>query len=198
MTPAPKKKRLTRTLALGAVSADRGRKIVQVTDRAELDKIEALAKLSAARSLQALVSTAGGRDPLRSLWRLKVDAIGCDPMNADRPLNLIEQLNQTFTYIASVRAARILLELHPLATPFTLNLGNVAGQDIASDKEGGIAAEVFAAVSTSNNEKLKKDLVKVSSALATHKYVFYMCPGIEKGLVEVRGGVQVWSVGSEL
>jgi hypothetical protein len=168
-----------------------------VTTPAELDAIEASAARSAERSLQQLVS-ASGQDALRALWRMKVEEIGCDPMNVDRPLNLIEQLNQTFTYIASARAARILFEKHPSAAPFTLNLGTAAGSDIASEKEGGVAAEVFAAVNTSNNEKLKKDIAKVSTTSARFKYVFYMCPGVDRGLKKEHGGVQVWSVGADL
>jgi hypothetical protein len=170
---------------------------MEVRTPSELDNIEALAARSAERSLKELASTSG-REALKALWRMKVEAIGCDPMNADRPLNLIEQLNQTFTYIASARAARILFEKHPGAAPFTLNLGTTAGSDIASDKEGGIAAEVFAAVNTSNNAKLRKDMEKVAATAARFKYVFYMCPGVDRGLKEERGGVQVWSVGANL
>jgi len=170
---------------------------MKVTMPTELDSIEASAARSAERSLQQLASSSGP-EALKALWRMKVEAIGCDPMNAERPLNLIEQLNQTFTYIASARAARILFEKHPGAAPFTLNLGTAAGSDIESEKEGGVAAEVFAAVNTSNNKKLKKDIAKVSATTARFKYVFYMCPGVEKGLKEERGGVQVWSVGADL
>lgn len=170
---------------------------MKVTMPTELDNIEASAARSAERSLQQLASISGP-EALKALWRMKVEAIGCDPMNAERPLNLIEQVNQTFTYIASARAARILFEKHPGAAPFTLNLGTAAGPDIESEKEGGVAAEVFAAVNTSNNKKLKKDIAKVSATSARFKYVFYMCPGVEKGLKEERGGVQVWSVGADL
>lgn len=170
---------------------------MKVTTLAELHAIEASATRSAERSLQNLASYSG-RGALKALWRIKVEEIGCDPMNADRPLNLIEQLNQTFTYIASARAARILFEKHPAAAPFTLNLGTAAGSDIESEKEGGVAAEVFAAVNTSNNQKLKKDVAKVGATTARFKYVFYMCPGVEKGLKKDSGGIQVWSVGADL
>ena len=163
---------------------------MKVTTPTELDNIEASAARSAEHSLRQLASNSGP-EALKALWRMKVEAIGCDPMNADRPLNLIEQLNQTFTYIASARAAKILFEKHPGAAPFTLNLGTAAGSDIESDKEGGVAAEVFAAVNTSNNKKLTKDIAKVSATTARFKYVFYMCPGVGPGLKEKRGEVQV-------
>ena len=129
---------------------------------------------------------------------MKIASVGCDPLDANSPLNLIEQLNQTFTYIASVRAAKILFAHHPEAAPFTLNLGNVAGFDIESKRNGGVAAEVFAAVNPSNNQKLAKDLKKMGTSSAQHRYVFFMCPGYLEGhqkKLEKVPGVKVWSVG---
>ena len=93
----------------------------------------------------------------------------------DRPKNLIEQINQTFTYLASVRTACWLLEDHPEAGSLRLNLGTVAGSDIES-LDGLVAAETFASVNPRNDDKLKDDIVKVSATAAIHKYVFYICP----------------------
>lgn len=121
-------------------------------------------------------------------------------LNSDAPLNLIEQLNQTFTYLATAKALRLLLQLDPTLAPFTVNLGTTAGSDIESARHGGLAAEVFAAVNTSNNRKLAKDLAKVARTNAHIKYVFFMCPGYEEGRQPKleREGVQVWSVGQSL
>ena len=102
------------------------------------------------------------------------------------------------TSLASARAVRILFELHPTLAPFNLNLGTVGGSDIDSSAPGKLACEVFAAVNTSNNQKLNKDLAKVGATEAENKYVFFMCPGIQKGRqpkLERRSDVQVWSVG---
>jgi len=131
---------------------------------------------------------------------MKFSPIGCDPLNADAPLNLIEQLNQTFTYLASAKALRLLLRFHPELAPFTVNLGTSAGSDIESGLNEGLAAEVFAAVNTSNNRKLAKDLAKVSKTSARLKYVFFMCPGYEEGRQHKleQQGVRVWSVGEAL
>jgi hypothetical protein len=93
----------------------------------------------------------------------------------DRSLNLIEQVNQTFTYLASVEATRWLLRQHPEAVPFRLNLGTASGSDIEST-DGQIAAETFAAVDPQNNRKLDKDILKVGLTSAPRKYVFYICP----------------------
>lgn len=82
---------------------------------------------------------------------MKFSPVGCDPLDADTPLNLIEQINQTFTYLASAKAVKLLLQLHPELAPFTVNLGTSPGSDIESRTGAALAAEVFAAVNTSNN-----------------------------------------------
>ena len=40
-----------------------------------------------------------------------------------------------------------------------------------------VAAEVFAALSPANNQKLKQDIAKVQAVKADHRYVFYCSPG---------------------
>ena len=50
----------------------------------------------------------------------------------DRPLNLIEQLNQTWTYLVTLKALPFLFERHPAAGGFRLNLGTASGTDIES------------------------------------------------------------------
>ena len=51
---------------------------------------------------------------------------------------------------------------------------------------------------TSNN-KLKMDIKKVSSINVNHKYVFFMCPNIKKGLYQdlIKSKVVIWSLGYE-
>jgi hypothetical protein len=153
---------------------------------------------SAERALAQVIELHDPADALRTLWEMKFRPIGCDPLSSETPLNLIEQLNQTFTYIASARAVVTLFELHPHLAPFTLNLGNVGGSDIESHLAGKLACEVFAAVNTSNNQKLNKDLAKVAATGAENKYVFFMCPGFKAGRqpkLERIPGVHVWAVG---
>lgn len=172
-----------------------------VATEADAEKILGPVAESAKKSLEQLWRLSSTSNALKVLWRLKATPSGCDPLDTETPLNLIEQLNQTFTYIASARAVKVLLKLHPEAAPFTLNLGTAAGSDIESERGGGIAAEVFAAVNTSNNRKLAKDLKKVEASPARHKYVFFMCPGYPEGRqpkLETINGVQVWSVGDDL
>ena len=133
------------------------------------------------------------------LANIKFKPIGCDPLDTDRPLNLIEQVNQTFTYLATIRAIKKLMVLHPDLLPFTVNLGTTSGSDIECGNDV-LAAEVFAAVNTTNNKKLAKDRQKVSQTKAKHKYVFFMCPDIGPGRMqqlEREPDVEVWSVGGD-
>lgn len=132
---------------------------------------------------------------------MKFEPLGHDPLDGSRRLNLIEQLNQTFTYLAALRAAEKLFQLHPEAASFVLNLGNVSGWDIESPDDGGIVAEVFAAVTPTNNQKLTADVKKLLSAHHTHRYVFYMCPGIPPGPVQHKLAgehIRVWSLGDSV
>ena len=163
----------------------------------ELEQQIAKLRASAVTAIENIASLRSTLIPLTQLYGLKFDAIGCDPLNPERPLNLVEQLNQTFTYLASFKAVEQLFQLHPNLGPYKLNLGARAGSDIESIPPGNLAAEVFAAVNPSNNKKLSKDIDKVAKSKAVHKYVFFMCPGFQSGrqVRYDRDNVQVWSVG---
>jgi hypothetical protein len=145
-----------------------------------------------------IAELAGTETPLAFLTQLKFQAIGCDPLDVSRKLNLIEQLNQTFTYLASFEGAELLFKLHPKVQSLTLNLGTTAGSDIETSEGGGIAAEVFASVTPRNNRKLENDIKKVSTANAKHRYVLFMSPEHEAGSYQgttKTAGVIVWSLG---
>lgn len=112
------------------------------------------------------------------LNKLKFAEFGCDPLNPDRPLNVIEQINQTATYLVSFHAARFLFSKHgdELSRGLRVNLGTSAGTDVESIEVGIIGAEVFAAVRPSNNNKLQKDIERMIGHHAKHKYVCYYSP----------------------
>ena len=140
---------------------------------------------SAVRTKEQLLALASSKDAISLLADMKFEKVGCDPLESKRQLNLIEQLHQTFTYLASFLATEYLLKKYPSAKPFILNLGTSNGLDIKSSKCGGIGAEVFAAVNPKNNDKLIKDCKKISSQTGiAHKYVFFMCPGFKPGRQE--------------
>ena len=142
----------------------------------EARKLSELLEISARRTALAVCNELDrGPSALAALSRLKFEPVGCDPFDPERCLNLVEQLNQTFTYQASLAAAEWLLERHPEHAPLRLSLGTESGTDIRSE-DGHVAAEVFAAVDPANNRKLAKDVARVRESAARHRYVVYLSP----------------------
>lgn len=173
---------------------------ISVTRSDIREHLEAL-RASAEQTQNKLAELADAKDALEFLYQLKFNPVGCDPLSQSRELNVIEQLNQTFTYLASFNGAEFLFSRHPTVQILMLNLGTAAGSDIETPEDGGIAAEVFAAVTPRNNGKLTKDVKKVSRAKATHRYVLFMSPECEAGRYPVASnpeGVIVWSLGCAL
>ena len=122
----------------------------------------------------------------------------CQPTTGE-PLNVVEQLNQTFTILVTLSAVEQLIELHPDAGGFRLALGTSSGRDIESVAPDMVAAEVFSATHPNSNQKIKKDLARLSGDPARHRYVFFAAPGFEPGRqmdleLETAPGIQVYAV----
>lgn len=138
-------------------------------------------------------------DPVEALMRMKFEPIGSHPLEA-RALNLVEQINQTFTYLVALKAARLLLEWHPEAGGLRLAPGaHTRGDslDIEGLMPGVLGAETFAAVAPTNNRKLARDLAKLGTRPETHRYVFFSSPHYPDTVrlpEKERGGVAVWSI----
>ena len=156
-------------------------KQLTLTSRDEIEKYIELLKYSAEEAQFKLDEVSSHSYPLHLLEKIKFEKIGFDPLDSTRSINLIEQANQTFTYLASFLAAEILFSKHQGLKHLVMNLGTQAGSDLESQFNGGIAAEVFSSVSPNNNDKLRKDIIKVERTEAKHKYVFFLCPEIEAG-----------------
>jgi hypothetical protein len=158
-------------------------KTIQILKRQHLTdlirKVLESAKVTQRRLKNLLNESDSG---IHFLHSLKFLPVGCNPLNL-RDLNLIEQLNQTFTYLSSFKAAEYLWAEHPNEDSFTVNLGTAGGYDVHND-EKTIVAEVFATVTPKNNKKLKNDVLKVHGSDAKHKYVFFYCPGFETGEIK--------------
>ncbi|MGO9572445.1 MAG: hypothetical protein ACLP5H_33430 [Desulfomonilaceae bacterium] len=173
---------------------------VQITCKADIVRHIEQCRIAAETTKTRLLEIATTKAPLALLYQMKFCQVGCDPLDHRRPLNLIEQLNQIFTYVASFKAAEYLLDRHPDVRSLTLNLGTRSGWDIETQDDGGIAAEVFAAVSPQNNDKLRLDIAKVTTAVARYRYVFFMCPDMPPGLEHnslQSGSVQIVSLGCD-
>lgn len=113
-------------------------------------------------------------NPLQVFHTLRFQEVGFDGLFKRRQ-NVVEQLNQTFTYLVTLQAVKELLLLHPKGGPYIVNAGARGGPDIKSN-DGTIVAEAFAAVRPSNNKKLTEDLRRCSNYDAKHKYVFFYSP----------------------
>ncbi len=113
-------------------------------------------------------------------------------------VNLVEQINQTWTYLVALAAAKQLLELHPEANGYRLAPGAHASQalDIMSEADGLVGAETFAAVHPRNNDKLNNDLRKMAARTELNRYIFSCLRNSPGQLVSLNSsdGVQVWSV----
>ncbi|WP_292533530.1 hypothetical protein [Methylocystis sp.] len=137
-------------------------------------------------------------DPLGLFRQMKFEPVGFHPISHGA-LNLVEQINQTWTFLVAIAAAKQLLMLHPEAGGFRIAPGAHASLplDIMSEVEGLVGAETFAAVSPRNNDKLQKDLGKLQGRIEKHRYVFFLSPlfpGTARRPQFESGGIQVWSV----
>jgi len=163
---------------------------------AEAEDMLSVVRDSAARA-QAWIAGQSG-DALDLLRRMKFDPVGFHPIE-DRPLNLVEQINQTWTYAVAIAAARHLLSLHPDAGGLKLAPGAHASLelDIMSEIPCYIGAETFAAVNPRNNNKLATDMAKLTLRTERHRYVYFMSPmfpGNRRLPQFERDGIEVWSV----
>lgn len=136
-------------------------------------------------------------EPMTLLRKLRFETVGHDPLTGE-PLNVVEQLNQTFTILVSLRAVEKLIELYPAAGGFRLALGTSSGRDIESVEPDLVAAEVFSATRPNSNDKLRKDIARLAGDPARHRYVFFAAPSYPTGrqvhLEKDAGGVQVFAV----
>jgi hypothetical protein len=156
---------------------------------------------AAAESARLAVSKCAAGDGLEMLRCMKFQQIGFEPLAGRVPLNLVEQINQTFTCLVSFAAARELFLLHPPVQELSMNIGNANGPDISGQfVDAGLtkqlSCEVFAAVDPDNNRKLSKDISRVRGSAADVKYVFFFAPTHSKriGLLREDRGVKIYVV----
>jgi hypothetical protein len=171
-------------------------KIESVND---LDALVKSVRAAADKTVRALrVIVANEPDSLQVLRMMKFDEIGHHPSDP-RALNIIEQVNQTFTYLVTLEAARWLLTNHPEAGGVRVSLGTAPGFDLESLEAQVVAAEAFAATRPRSNDKLRKDIQRLVEKAPgfRHRYVFFSCPGYPQGRqpqLETAQTVIVWSL----
>lgn len=144
-----------------------------ISEKSQIIELETKIKTHIDKTISALRSLID-KEPQNAMDLIaafKYDKIAFDPLSGD-PENLIEVINQCQTYLISLKAVEYLLDKHP-GESFTLNWGNIPGYDIAA-KENKIIAECFAARSYRSNQKLVKDLKRLSEEKgAQFKYEFF-------------------------
>lgn len=169
--------------------------MLEVRTTEEIEILEARIRDAAERAAAVLRELPG--DGIALLRRLKFEPIGLHPLEP-RALNIVEQINQTWTCMVGLAAACLLLKRHPEAEGFRLNLGTMPGFDLDSLAADEVQAETFAAVHPRNNRKLDKDLQRLQRhGTARHRYVVFAAPGFTAGRharLEAGLGVEVWAV----
>lgn len=154
----------------------------KVVTRRNLNSLIEQLEASAAKTQSSIKKLVSRKDAMFFLFECKFNQSGFNPLDSSIKLNLIEQLNQTFTYLASFKGAEYIFLHHKKVKSLTLNLGTASGTDIETDEDGGVVAEVFASVNPSNNRKLRNDISRIKLINAKHRYVFFISPKKELGI----------------
>ena len=168
---------------------------IEVRTMADIAALEGRVIAAAEQAAAALRALPGSGPDL--FWKAKFLQIGRHPLKG-HPLNLVEQINQTWTFLVGFQAVRLLIARHPEALGFRLNLGTEPGFDLDSIAPNEVQAETFAAVDPRNNKKLVKDLLRMREhSTARRRYVVFAAPDHAPGRhpeLEDGSGVEVWAV----
>jgi hypothetical protein len=147
----------------------------QKPDEATSERLREIVGLasSAAANAQSKLLKETESSPLAFVDSQKFGHFGCDPRNPEKDFSIIEQINQTMTYLVSVRAV-LWLQANRIDQTWYFNLGTQGGSDIANKvKDETISCEVFAATNKDSNQKLSRDIAKVRKVKsAEHRFVF--------------------------
>lgn len=120
------------------------------------------------------------RDPFGVIKEFKLEPLGFDPYHPNHTMNLVEQINQSATLLVACAAVERLLRKHPSREGYVISRPTSKGYDLWA-LDVSVAAEVFAATSPGNNQKIKKDLIAVLKNKEPferdppqHRYVFFV------------------------
>jgi hypothetical protein len=144
----------------------------------KVNKEEALKKIEKIKnSIEEIINNLKNErsKPLELFYKLKFNKLYVDSIK-DKNENFIEILNQYFTYLVSYKAVLWLIN-QKYGDFFDLSLGNIIGIDIIG-KEKKIIAEVFASVNPNNNQKIQKEIERLSKKEYEEytKFIFYHSP----------------------
>jgi hypothetical protein len=108
----------------------------KVITRKNLNSLIEQLDVSAAKTQSSIKKLASSKDAMAFLFECKFNQSGFNPLDSSIKLNLIEQLNQTFTYLASFKGAEYIFLHHKKVKSLTLNLGTASGTDIETSEDG--------------------------------------------------------------
>src|SRR6516164_4402782 len=150
---------------------------LSIRSRADVEHYFAKIRVTAKR-LQEWMRRQIDLDPIELMQQIKFYSHGYHPIDHGRRLNVIEQVNQTWTFICALTAAGLLLDLHPDAHGYRLapDANTSLELDIMSENSRLVGTKVFAVVDPQNNKKLLNDLIKMRGRSERHRYVFFMSP----------------------
>lgn len=144
---------------------------MKIHSLAELETLQKTIQDHIAASHEKMKKQIYGVSVMDFLMGLRFQKTGVDPVKGT-PLNFVEQLNQLFSDLVVIEAARYLFSLFPHQV-FELRLGPASGFDIESE-DGTIAAECFAVTIAASNSKLDHDSKKIQDkASGQEKYIFF-------------------------
>ena len=148
-------------------------------------------KCSAQKS-QYLLEKIMKQESLFLLYDLKFKDTGYQPFYNER-LNFIEQLNQTFSNLVVFLGVDYLIKKFGEQI-YHMNIGTKSGFDIYTEDES-IVAEVFSVVDHSNNQKLSKEITRLSSLSKSKKYIFYYSHNHPEMMEEIEKDIQIVQFG---
>ncbi|MCW5673401.1 MAG: hypothetical protein KIT15_02380 [Xanthobacteraceae bacterium] len=156
--------------------------ILTIRNTKDLDQYYTAIEKSTTQAVEAIRKVESPSDALRTL---KFEKVGFHPIDG-RPLNFIEQVNQTFTFLTALKAASWLFDRHPEAGGFKLAPGAHAAQplDVMSIVPDLVGAETFAATHPESNRKIFNDLAKLKLAKCKFRYAFFYSPNFPTGNVK--------------
>ena len=146
-------------------------KVICINNIEELNELEMSILKNLNRSIEKLKEILEQYDAFNIFHMLKFEKTSFEALSGAEE-NLIETINQSQTYIVSIKAVRQLIETFP-ECKFVLNMGNVSVYDIEST-DGTVIAECFAATSFKSNAKLVSDLKRLAeNSTAKYKFEFF-------------------------
>ena len=146
-------------------------KSIIIYNAAELQKYRNIIQSNLDKSNMQLQELMKAKTSLEIFQYFKFEKCVTEPLSGKQE-NLIEVINQSMTYLISVKAVEYLFNIYTNQT-FIVNWGNASGYDIESE-DGTVIGECFAATSFRSNGKLAADLKKLyKNKTARYKYEFF-------------------------